>query len=1175
VTGPIDLGRREGRMTIAGAPEGVDALVLAGWASGHPLRDALHLARDDQRMARMAAALRFFAPEVEVLLFPAWDCLPYDRVSPNTEVVSRRIDTLTRLAAARDGRPRIVLATINAFLQRVPRRATLVDATRAFAVGDALDLEQLLAYLTSNGYSRSETVREPGEYAIRGGLVDLYPAGAPEPVRIDLFGNEIERLRGFDPLSQRTTGTIDQIVLKPAGEILLNVDSIARFRTGYRELFGAVGEDDELYESISAGRRHPGMEHWLPLFHDGLDTLADYVPDAVLTLDYQTEEGIAARFDQIDEFYEARQELMAARPSRRREGEFAGGAIYMPVPPGRLYLSREEWARIVGGRPGGTLSPFIAPAGSARTADAGGRRAPDFAEARARADTNLFDAVQAEIARALAEGRRAVIAGYSAGTRDRLMTLLADHGVEGIEAKAGWSDVLDSPRTRVTAVVLELEHGFVTPDCMLLSEQDILGDRLIRAAKPRRRSEKFIAESSSLIPGDLVVHVEHGIGRYDGLVTLTVGGAPHDCLAVIYDGDSKLFVPVENIEVLSRYGSAEGPVQLDRLGGAAWQSRKSRIKKRIREIAEHLIKLAAARRLRAGPLLAAPEGAYGEFCARFPYPETEDQLSAIEDTLGDLVSGRPMDRLICGDVGFGKTEVALRAAFAAVLNGYQVAVIVPTTLLARQHFTTFIERFKGLPAQIEQLSRFVAPKRAKEIKGLLAQGKIDIVIGTHTLLGKGIAFENLGLLVVDEEQHFGVAQKERIKALRTEVHVLTLTATPIPRTLQLALSGVRDMSVIATPPVDRLAVRTFVLPYDPVVVREAILREHFRGGQSFYVCPRIEDIARIEQRLKELVPEVRIAVAHGQMAPNTLEDVMAAFYEHHYDVLLSTNIIESGLDIPTANTLIVHRADMFGLSQLYQLRGRIGRSKLRAYAYLTIPPQRLLTVGAERRLQVMQTLDMLGAGFTLASHDLDIRGAGNLLGEEQSGHIREVGIELYQSMLEETVEELRTADTTPGLAAPPPSTEWTPQITVGTSVLIPEVYVADLSVRLGLYRRVAALRDRREIDGFAAELIDRFGSLPNEVKNLLQIIEIKQLCFRAGIERLDAGPKGVVLSFRGNLFANPGGLVGLIAKEGAAAKLRPDHKLVFRRDWYDSAKRIAGLQALVGRLAAIAGKEAA
>ncbi|MFO0997957.1 MAG: transcription-repair coupling factor [Alphaproteobacteria bacterium] len=1171
----IDFDGRAGRVTIAGAPEGVDALALGEWLSAHPARDLIHLARDDQRMTRLAASLRFFAPGIDILLFPAWDCLPYDRVSPNSEVVSRRIDTLTRLAAAREPRPRIVIATINAFVQRVPRRESLVDATRRFAVGDTLDLEELLAYLGANGYGRAETVREPGEYAVRGGLVDLFPAGAPEPVRIDLFGSEIERLRGFDALTQRTTGSVERITLKPAGEILLNPDSIARFRTGYRELFGAVGEDDELYEAISAGRRHPGMEHWLPLFHDGLDTLADYLPDASLTFDHQTEEGIAARFDQIDEFYDARQELMAARPTRRREGEFSAGPVYKPVPPERLYLARNEWAGIVGARKGGALSPFMAPEGAPRTVDAGGRRSPDFAEARARADQNLFDAVREAIARTIAEGRRVVIAGYSEGTRDRLMTLLADHGVEGIEAKDSWSDVLEAPQSHVTAVVLELEHGFVVPDCMLLSEQDILGDRLIRTAKPRRRSEKFIAEASSLTPGDLVVHVEHGIGRYDGLVTLTVGGAPHDCLAVLYDGDSKLFVPVENIEVLSRYGSEEGSVQLDRLGGAAWQARKSRIKKRIREIAEQLIKLAAARQLRSGPPLGAPDGAYGEFCARFPYPETEDQLGAIEDTIADLAAGRPMDRLICGDVGFGKTEVALRAAFVAVLNGYQVAIIVPTTLLARQHFATFSERFKGLPTRIEQLSRFVPAKRQAEIKGLLADGKVDIVVGTHTLLGKGVAFKNLGLLVVDEEQHFGVAQKERIKALRTEVHVLTLTATPIPRTLQLALSGVRDMSVIATPPVDRLAVRTFVMPYDPVIVREAILREHFRGGQTFYVCPRIEDLSRVEQRLRELVPEVRVAVAHGQMAPTALEDVMAAFYEHHYDVLLSTNIVESGLDIPTANTLIVHRADMFGLAQLYQLRGRIGRSKLRAYAYLTIPPQRILTGGAERRLQVMQTLDTLGAGFTLASHDLDIRGAGNLLGEEQSGHIREVGIELYQSMLEETVEELRAGEAAPGLAAPAPVAEWTPQITVGTSVLIPETYVADLGVRLGLYRRLASLRDRREIDAFAAELIDRFGPLPNEVKNLLQIIEIKQLCFKAGVERLDAGPKGVVLSFRGNRFSNPPGLVGLISKEGAAAKLRPDHKLVFRREWYDSGARIAGLQTLVGRLAEIAERPAA
>ncbi|MFZ0607924.1 MAG: TRCF domain-containing protein, partial [Xanthobacteraceae bacterium] len=590
-----------------------------------------------------------------------------------------------------------------------------------------------------------------------------------------------------------------------------------------------------------------------------------------------------------------------------------------------------------------------------------------------------------------------------------------------------------------------------------------------------------------------------------------------------------------------------------------------------REIAGELIKIAAERQLREAPQLAVDPGLYDEFCAGFPYEETDDQLAAIAAVNNDLGSGRPMDRLVCGDVGFGKTEVALRAAFIAAMNGKQVAVVVPTTLLSRQHFKTFSERLKGYPLHVAQASRLVSAKDLAAVKKGLAEGRIDIVIGTHALLGKSIKFKDIGLIVVDEEQHFGVGHKEKLKQLRAEVHVLTLTATPIPRTLQLALSGVRDMSIIATPPVDRLAVRTFVSPFDPVTVREALLRERYRGGQAFYVCPRIEDLADSKTFLDKTVPEVRVAVAHGQMAPTVLEDIMAAFYDGKYDVLLSTTIIESGLDIPTANTLIVHRADMFGLAQIYQLRGRVGRSKLRAYALLTLPAKRRITPQAERRLKVLQSLDTLGAGFQLASHDLDIRGAGNLLGDEQSGHIKEVGYELYQQMLEEAVLSMKAGITAPA------ADKWSPQITIGTPVLIPEDYVTDLPVRLALYRRLAEIEDERDIEAFGAELVDRFGSLPEEVEYLLQIVAIKTLCRRANVEKIDVGPKGAVLSFRDNIFSNPDGLISYIARHPVGARVRPDMKVVFFDEWETPKARIKGATDILRALAGIAekGKKAA
>jgi transcription-repair coupling factor (superfamily II helicase) len=888
-----------------------------------------------------------------------------------------------------------------------------------------------------------------------------------------------------------------------------------------------------------------------------MDTVFDYVPDALVGLDHQAEEACATRFEQIKDFYEARQLFL----ERNTQGD---APVYKPVPPDRLYLDREGWDGLMEGRSVAQLSPFTGSAATEGAVDAGGKRGRDFGDVRAQPDVNVFDVVREHAGELRREGQRVLIAGYTTGARERLRHLLAEHGFAEITPVESWEEAAALDARVAAAAVLPIEKGFVAPDLAVITEEDILGDRLARPARKRRKAEKFINEVSSLNPGDVVVHVDHGIGRYEGLETLTVSGAPHDCLQLIYADGDKLYVPVENIEVLSRFGPEEAGVALDKLGGAGWQARKAKVKKRLKDMAEDLLRIAAARQLKQAPSLSPPEGYYEEFCARFPYPETDDQQRAIEEVIEDLGTSQPMDRLVCGDVGFGKTEVALRAAFITAMNGGQVAVVVPTTLLARQHYRTFSERFRGMPVRLAQLSRMVGQKEAKAVRDGIADGSVDIVIGTHALLGKTVKFRELALLVVDEEQHFGVKQKERLKQLREDIHVLTLTATPIPRTLQLSLSGMRELSLIATPPVDRLAVRTFALPYDPVVIREAILREHFRGGQTYYVCPRIEDLPKIHEELKELVPEVKIAVGHGRMSAGQLEEAMAAFYEGQYDVLLSTSIVESGLDIPTANTLVIHRADMFGLSQLYQLRGRIGRSKVRGYAYLTWEPRKALSKTAQQRLHVIETLDSLGAGFSLASHDMDIRGAGNLLGEEQSGHIREVGAELYQQMLQDAVAAARG-----GVAAEDLEEQWTPQINLGMPVLIPEAYVGDLNVRMELYRRLSRLVDREEIDAFAAELIDRFGPLPEEVENLLSLIALKQLCKSAGVERLDAGPKGAVVSFRNNSFARPDKLVDFISRNAKRIKLRPDHKLVLTGG-AGGRKRVEEAQRLMRSLAKLA-----
>ena len=1133
-------------ITVGGAPEGFDARLILNEAarSGSPV---LHVARDDKRMAAMRAALAFFAPDMPVLTFPGWDCLPYDRVSPNADISAARMATLAALVHQMPAQF-VLLTTLNAATQRVPAREVLREAAFSARVGDRIDEAGLRAFLVRMGFSQSPTVMEPGDYAVRGGIIDIYPPGEGGPVRLDLFGDVLDGARRFDPATQRTTEKLEAVELAPVSEVILDEAAITRFRQNYRIEFGAAGTDDPLYEAVSAGRKHQGIEHWLPFFHEKLETLFDYLPKAVVTLDDQSTATRLARWDSIADQYETRK--IAMQQKSRID------SVYKPTPPGLLYLDDAAWEAAVAAHRVLKFHP-LAQASGPGVIDAGGRIGRNFAPERQQENISLFSAL-ADHLRKRVEVGPVVVASYSEGARERLTGLIEDEGL---------AEVIPIPDGRrigkrgLHLAVWALEHGFETADLTVISEQDVLGDRLIRSTRKRRKAENFLTEAQSLSPGDLVVHVDHGIGRYHGLEVITAAGAAHECLALEYAESARLYLPVENIELLSRYGHEEG--LLDKLGGGAWQAKKARLKKRIREIADRLIRVAAERALRKAPVLEPEHHAWEAFSARFPYEETEDQLRAIGDVMDDMTSGQPMDRLICGDVGFGKTEVAMRAAFVAAMSGTQVAVIAPTTLLARQHYASFAERFRGFPVNVRQLSRFVSAKEAAATREAVSRGTVDIVIGTHALLAKGIRFANLGLLIIDEEQHFGVSHKERLKSLRTDIHVLTLTATPIPRTLQLSLSGVRDLSIIGTPPVDRLAIRTYVSEFDAVTIREALLRERYRGGQSFYVVPRISDLPEIEEFLREQVPEVSVVVAHGQMAAGELDDRMNAFYDGKYDVLLATTIIESGLDIPTANTMVVHRADMFGLAQLYQIRGRVGRSKTRAYAYLTTKPRAKLTATAEKRLRVLGSLDTLGAGFTLASQDLDIRGAGNLLGEEQSGQMRDVGYELYQSMLEEAIAKIRAGEAE-GLSEV--DDQWAPQINLGVPVLIPEAYVPDLDVRLGLYRRLSSLSTKVELEGFAAELIDRFGKLPREVNTLLLVVRIKAMCKRAGIAKLDGGPKGATIQFHNDKFASPQGLVEFIKDQKGLAKVK-DNKIVVRRDWKSDADKIKGAFAIARDLA--------
>jgi len=1139
---------------MGGAPEGFDArLVLAEAEKAGGA--VCHVARDDRRLAQMRDALRLHAPDIPVFVFPGWDCLPYDRVSPNPDISAARMATLAALTHAMPAQY-VLLSTMTAATQKIPARAVLKDAAFTARVGNRVNEEALRNFLVRMGFSQAPTVMEPGDYAIRGGIIDIYPPGDGGPVRLDLFGDVLDGARRFDPASQRTTEKLDVVELAPVSEVILDEAAMTRFRQNYRIEFGTAGSDDPLYEAVSAGRKQAGMEHWLPFFHDHLETLFDYLPGVPVTQDDQVTPARLARWDGIVDQYETR--IAALQQKSRMD------TVYKPVSPEQLYLDDAAWTAALADRRVVQFHPLQQASGP-NVVDAGGRIGRSFAPERQQENISLFSAL-ADHVRAKMQGGPVVIASYSDGARERLSGLIED---EGLGETIPVNDLTRVGKRGLYLTVWPLEQGFEAPwgeagkraRITVVSEQDVLGDRLIRSPRKKRKAENFLTEAQSLSPGDLVVHVDHGVGRYLGLEVVTAAGAAHECLLLEYAEKTRLYLPVENIELLSKFGHEEG--LLDRLGGGAWQAKKAKLKERIREIADRLIRIAAERALRKAPVMDPPPGAWDAFSARFPYQETDDQLRAIEDVMSDMHLGQPMDRLICGDVGFGKTEVAMRAAFVAAMSGVQVAVIAPTTLLARQHYKGFAERFRGFPLEVRALSRFVSAKDAQATKDGLARGTVDIVVGTHALLAKGIQFQNLGLLIIDEEQHFGVSHKERLKQLRTDVHVLTLTATPIPRTLQLSLSGVRDLSIISTPPVDRLAIRTYVSEFDAVTVREALLREHYRGGQSFFVVPRVSDLPEIEAFLTEQVPEISFVVAHGQMAAGELDTRMNAFYDGKYDVLLATTIVESGLDIPTANTMIIHRADMFGLSQLYQIRGRVGRSKTRAYAYLTTKPRTKLTPGAEKRLRALGSLDTLGAGFTLASQDLDIRGAGNLLGEEQSGQMRDVGYELYQSMLEEAIAKVRSGEME-GLSEA--DDHWAPQINLGVPVLIPEDYVPDLDVRLGLYRRLSSLSTKVELEGFAAELIDRFGKLPKEVNTLLLVVRIKAMCKRAGIAKLDGGPKGATIQFHNDKFASPDGLVDFIKDQKGLAKVK-DNKIVVRRDWKRDSDKIKGAFAIAQDLA--------
>ncbi len=1169
-------------LTIGQMPPSMVAFFLAGLIERDGIDEILHIAEHDRRAQSLLSTLAFFAPGIDIIHIPAWDCPPYSLISPGKATMAARMRGCAQLARPNPGK-RIIITTAAAAMQRLPPAQYFQNGQWIIKSGQNLRQQKIEDYALRYGYQRVDTTRMVGEFCRRGGLLDIFPPDADHPFRIDFFGDVIEDIRTFDPSSQLSIANAQDITLTPADEIERGPETIHSFKIGYASLTGEGLHNDPFYRDVVASGDANGIHHWLALFQPSLVPLHHYLDKGcLLSFDADSLGAMDSFVETVHANYDMRRNLSSSRIEEfgRKTRKAPSGNDQNPrlATPKALYLDKDHWRfpRMANDNHKGQKSPsrdgllyrsciFSPFTGAAKENywDANGRGAPNYHS------ITPADARYRTLARDIDRKRRTVIALTDESSRRRVENIFSRRGLPMPKIAASIHDVKESSPF---SALLDLDSGFSTGDLLVIGEQDLFGGKHRRSWSNQKDEKKSLREDDVLNPGELLVHRQHGIGRYQGLKTLDIDHSSHDCLEISYRGGDILFVPVENIEILSRYGRG-GDMPLDKMGSTAWTIRREAVKKRLRDLADHLLKTAARRSLAKAPSYRVSNGPYEEFCARFPFPETDDQRRAIDDVLSDLSSGKPMDRLICGDVGFGKTEIALRATFVIASQGCQVAVLTPTTLLARQHRENFENRFRDLPFRIGQLSRFTKPDQAKQVRDQLREGTVDIVIGTHALLAPGLSFHKLGLAIIDEEQHFGVRQKEALRRIRDQSHILSLSATPIPRTLQFSLSGVRDMSLISTPPSDRLSVRTFVTDFDPIIIREALMREHDRDGRSFYIVPRVSHIDGALRHLKKRVPELSIAVAHGQMTNRELEKAIGDFYDGRYDVLLATPIIESGLDIPQANTLIVERADMFGLAQMHQIRGRIGRADRRGWAYFLLPRAQKLTNAARHRLEALSAFDSLGAGFAIASHDLDLRGGGNLLGSEQSGHIREVGAELYQRLLREAIMAGRSdrpndahasdiigahgndraenpdVDESPDLDESPDfddSHDWSPQIHLGVSVLLPSDYIPALDLRMGLYRRGANLKTRRQIEDFAAELKDRFGPLPEEADNFLAVLRMKEGCLRAGIEKIETGPKGNIIHFRKAHFANVDGLLQWIEQNRHSLRLRPDHCLIAR-----------------------------
>ncbi|WP_447592772.1 transcription-repair coupling factor [Aquipseudomonas campi] len=1128
-----------GKQHWGNLPGAALSLAIAEAASAAK-RFTLLLTADSQNAERLQEELAFFAPDLPVLHFPDWETLPYDLFSPHQDIISQRIAALYRLPQLTHG---VLVVPISTALHRIAPTRFLLGSGLVLDVGQKLNVDTMRSNLESAGYRCVDTVYEHGEFAVRGALIDLFPMGSELPFRIDLFDDEVETLRTFDPETQRSVDKVESIRLLPAREFPLDKKAVTDFRGRFRERFDVDFRRCPIYQDLSTGITPAGIEYYLPLFFEETATLFDYLPQDTQVFSLPGIEKAAEQF-----WNDARNRYDERRVDPERP-LLPPADIFLPVED--CFARLKNWPRVVISQddvePGVGRERFNA------------QQLPDLA-------------IQAKASEPLAALRRFIeeypgrvlFCAESAGRREVLLELLARLKLKPREV-SGWQEFIDNEE-RLGITIAPLDEGLLLDELALVAESPLFGQRVMqrrRREKSRDGGDNVIKNLTELREGSPVVHIDHGVGRYLGLITLEIEGQAAEFLALMYAEEAKLYVPVANLHLIARYtGSDDALAPLHRLGSETWQKAKRKAAEQVRDVAAELLDIYARRAAREGYAFKDPLADYATFSAGFPFEETPDQQTAIEAVREDMLAAKPMDRLICGDVGFGKTEVAMRAAFIAVHSGRQVAVLVPTTLLAQQHYNSFRDRFADWPVTVEVMSRFKSAKEVDEAVHKLAEGKIDIVIGTHKLLQEDVKFPNLGLAIIDEEHRFGVRQKEQLKALRSEVDILTLTATPIPRTLNMAVAGMRDLSIIATPPARRLSVRTFVMEQNNPTIKEALLRELLRGGQVYYLHNDVKTIEKCAADLAELVPEARIGIGHGQMRERDLEQVMSDFYHKRFNVLIASTIIETGIDVPSANTIIIERADKFGLAQLHQLRGRVGRSHHQAYAYLLTPPRKQMTDDAQKRLEAIANAQDLGAGFVLATHDLEIRGAGELLGDGQSGQIQAVGFTLYMEMLERAVKAIRKGEQ-PNLEQP---LGGGPEINLRVPALIPDDYLPDVHARLILYKRIANAADEDGLKELQVEMIDRFGLLPEPTKNLVRITLLKLQAEKLGIKKIDAGPQGGRIEFAADTSVDPMVLIKLIQSQPKRYKFEGATMFKFQVPMERPEERFNTLEALLERL---------